>query len=176
MRIVPPQNNTTTFNERRRHARHKVPSIIYVGLDAGNGGIIINLSAGGLSLQAVAELNPETELTLHFRMQGAEHAIETMGRVTWLGPTQKEAGICFKNLPDNTEQQIAEWIARLEEPAPTTGTGTESRPSRLPQAVKRPGNSFSLRFKRFSLTMKLKIPTRILPQRCRVNRFRSLPT
>ena len=127
MRIVPPQNSTTTFNERRRHVRHKVPSIIYVGLGASNGGILINLGAGGLSLQAVAELNPETELTLHFQLQGDEQAIETEGRITWLGPTQKEAGICFKNLVGNTEQQIAEWIARLEQLAPGIKTGTEPR-------------------------------------------------
>jgi hypothetical protein len=128
VRIVPPQNSTTTFNERRRHVRHKVPSIIYVGLDAGNGGIIINLAAGGLSLQAVAELNPETELTLHFQLEGTEQAIETEGRVTWLGPTQKEAGICFKNLVGKAEQEIAEWIAKLEQPAPGTETGPEPWP------------------------------------------------
>ena len=132
VRIVPPQNSTTTFNERRRHVRHKVPSIIYVGLGAGNGGIIINLGAGGLSLQAVAELNPETELTLHFQLEGAKKAIATEGRVTWLGPTQKEAGICFKNLVGNTEQQIAEWIARLEQPAPVTETETEPCPKPSP--------------------------------------------
>jgi hypothetical protein len=131
-RVVPPQNNTTTFNERRRHVRHKAPSIIYVGLGAGNGGIIINLGAGGLSLQAVAELNRETELTLHFQLEGTKHAIETEGRVTWLGPTQKEAGICFKNLVGNTEQQIAEWIARLEQPAPGTETGIEPSPKPPP--------------------------------------------
>lgn len=132
MRVVPPQNNTTTFNERRRHVRHKVPSIIYVGLGAGNGGIIINFGAGGLSLQAVAELNPEAELALNFQLQGNEQAIETEGRITWLGPTQKEAGICFKNLLGNREQQIAEWIARLEPPAPGTDTGTEPCPQSPP--------------------------------------------
>ena len=132
MRIVPPQNSTTTFNERRRHVRHKVPSIIYVGLGAGNGGIVINLGAGGISLQAVAELNPETELTLHFQLEGTKQAIETEGRVTWLGPTHKEAGVCFKNLLGNTEQQIAEWIAKLEQPAPGTEIGTEPRPKPPP--------------------------------------------
>ena len=138
MRIVPPQNGTTTFNERRRHARHKVPSIIYVGLGAGNGGVIINLAAGGLSLQAVAELNPETELTLHFQLEGSKPAIETEGRVTWLGPTQKEAGICFKNLVGKTEQQIAEWIAKLEQPAPGTETGTEPCPKPPPTSREAP--------------------------------------
>jgi hypothetical protein len=115
-----------------------VPSIIYVGLDAGNGGIIINLAAGGLSLQAVAELNPETELTLHFQLEGSKPAIETEGRVTWLGPTQKEAGICFKNLVGNTEQQIAEWIAKLEQPAPGIETGTEPRPKPPPTSREAP--------------------------------------
>ena len=132
MRVVPPQNNTTTFNERRRHVRHRVPSIIYVGLGARNGGIIINLGAGGVSLQAVEELNPDAELALHFQLQGNEQAIETEGRITWLGPTQKEAGICFQNLVGNTEQQIAEWIASLEQPAPGTETGTEPRPKPPP--------------------------------------------
>jgi len=138
VRIVHPQNSTTTFNERRRHVRHKVPSIIYVGLGAGNGGIVINLGAGGISLQAVAELNPETELTLHFQLEGTKQAIETEGRVTWLGPTHKEAGICFKNLLGNTEQQIAEWIAKLEQPAPGTETGTEPRPKPPPASREAP--------------------------------------
>jgi hypothetical protein len=138
VRIVPPQNSTTTFNERRRHVRHKVPSIIYVGLGASNGGIIINLGAGGISLQAVAELNPETELTLHFQLEGTKQAIETEGRVTWLGPTHKEAGICFKNLVGKTEQQIAEWIAKLEQPAPGTETGTEPRPKPPPASREAP--------------------------------------
>ena len=89
MRVVPPRNKTTTFNERRRQFRHKVPSIIYVGLGAGNGGIIIDLGAGGLSLQAVAELNPETELTLHFQLEATDHAIETRdtGCVTHIAGT-----------------------------------------------------------------------------------------
>jgi PilZ domain len=138
VRIIPSQNSTATFNERRRHVRHKVPSIIYVGLGAGNGGIIINLAAGGLSLQAVAELNPETELTLHFQLEGSKQAIETEGRVTWLGPTQKEAGICFKNLVGDTEQQIAEWIARLEQQAPGAETEIETRPKPVPTSREAP--------------------------------------
>ena len=173
VRIVPPQNSTTTFNERRRHVRHKVPSIIYVGLGAGNGGIIINLAAGGLSLQAVAELNPETELTLHFQLEGTKQAIETEGRVTWLGPTQKEAGICFKNLVGNTEQQIAEWIARLEQPAPGTETGTEPRPKPPPTTREAPVQSIQNSIQAISPSKKTENTRSKFPQRFRVNRFRS---
>ena len=69
----------------------------------------------------MAELNPETELTLHFQLQGDEQAIETEGRITWLGPTQKEAGICFKNLVGNTEQ------SPMDCEAGAAGAGSKNR-------------------------------------------------
>lgn len=114
MHQVAPLRKSPTFDDRRRHLRHKPTSIIYVSLGPGNGGIIVNLSAGGASLQAAAKLSAETELALNFRLQGIEQAIETVGYVTWLDPTHKEVGISFKDLPGNTEQQIAKWIASQE--------------------------------------------------------------
>lgn len=69
-----------------------------------------------MSLQAAAKLNAETELALNFRLQGIEQAIETVGYVTWLDPTHKEVGISFKDLPGNTEREIAKWIASQEPP------------------------------------------------------------
>jgi PilZ domain len=129
---VAPLRNSPTLGERRRHSRHKPNSIIYVALGPGNGGILVNLSAGGVSLQAAAKLNAEAELALNFRLQGIEQAIETLGCVTWLDPTQKEAGISFKDLPGNAEQQIAEWIASQEQPA--WNIQTETKPHPMPTA------------------------------------------
>jgi hypothetical protein len=109
--------DSTPMDERRRHIRHSllIPSkTVVVELGPNNGGNLIDIGAGGLSLQAVARLRPEAELTLRFRLQGMQQAIEVAGRVMWLGPTQKVAGISFKNLPSSTEQQIVEWVARQE--------------------------------------------------------------
>jgi len=125
---VAPLRNSPTFDDRRRHPRHKPTSIIYVSLGPGNGGIVVNLSAGGVSLQAAAKLNAETELALNFRLQGIEKAIETVGYVTWLDPTHKEVGISFKDLPANTEQQIAKWIASQEPPTWNVQTERERHP------------------------------------------------
>jgi hypothetical protein len=132
-RLVPPQDGTT-FDDRRRYVRHKIglSPVIIVELGPNNGGTLINLSPGGLCLQGVAKLNPEAELTLHFRLQGIKQAIETLGHVTWLGPTQKEAGIAFKGLPGNTEKMIAEWIAWQELPAQGTETETDLHPNPPP--------------------------------------------
>ncbi len=52
--------------DRRRHVRQKVSSITYLEFGDDNGGILLNLGAGGLSLQAVAKLNPGQELALRF--------------------------------------------------------------------------------------------------------------
>jgi hypothetical protein len=132
---VAPLRNSLTVDERRRHPRHKPTSIIYVALGPGNGGILVNLGVGGVSLQAATKLNAETELALNFRLQGAEKTIETVGRVAWLDPSQKGAGISFKDLPANTEQ-IAAWIASQEHP--TWNAQSETRPHPVPTARSEP--------------------------------------
>ncbi len=148
MHHVAPLRNSPILDERRRHVRHKPASIIYVALGPGNGGILVNLSAGGLFLQAVAKLNGETELHLNFRLQGTEQAIEATGCVAWLGGTQKEAGISFKNIAGDAEQQIADWIASQEQPVPNTQPelklrpmpGTRDEALRLPIRASVPGS------------------------------------
>lgn len=113
-----PLRNGNIPEERRCHIRHRLTSIIYVELGPGNGGIIVSLGTGGLSLHAATKLNAETELALRFRLDPNEEPIETAGRVVWLGPTHKEAGICFKDLPADAERRIANWIAAQEHPVP----------------------------------------------------------
>lgn len=125
---VAPLRNSLVVDERRRHPRHKPTSIIYVALGPGNGGILVNLSAGGASLQAASKLNADTELALDFRLQGGERPIQTVGHVAWLDPSQKEAGISFKDLPGNTERQIAAWIASQEQPIWDSHAHTKPQP------------------------------------------------
>ncbi len=136
MHHVAPLRNGPILDERRRHPRHKLASIIYVALGPGNGGILVNLSAGGVSLQAAGKLNAETELALNFRLQGAESAIEIVGCVAWLDSTHKEAGIFFKDLSGSTEQQIAKWIESQEQP--TRNTQTDLTPHPSPPAIGEP--------------------------------------
>jgi hypothetical protein len=81
-----------------------------------------------VSLQAAAKLSAETEFVLNFRLQGVEPAIETMAYVAWLDPSRKEAGISFRELSSNAEQQIAKWIASQEQPTGNTQTETEPHP------------------------------------------------
>jgi PilZ domain len=134
--LIPPRNDAT-FDDRRRYVRHKLnlSPVVVVDLGPNNGGNLIDIGEGGLSVQAVAKLNPRAALTIHFRLQGMAQPIEVAGRVMWVGPTQTVAGISFNNLPGSTEQQIIEWIARQERPtqdAPSDDPSTEPDDSPLP--------------------------------------------
>jgi hypothetical protein len=102
-------NSFAGFAERRSHARRKVRSITYIKLDNGNGGILLNIGPGGLAFQAVARLSPGQDFALRLKLFDAgETTIE--GSTAWLGPTGKEAGVCFKNLPGAAEETIARWM------------------------------------------------------------------
>jgi hypothetical protein len=111
MSVGSPQNTTPSM-ERRHCVRHKSSSIVVVKLDNNNGGILLNLGTGGLSFQAVTKLNPCENLILHLKLDDSGEAIKIEGSVAWLGPTRKEAGVCFKDLPDRTQKCISEWIAK----------------------------------------------------------------
>ena len=127
-----PLRKSSVLGERRHHVRHRLTSIVYAELGPGNGGIIVNLGTGGLTLHAASKLNAETELTVRFRLQSTEPPIEAAGRVTWLGPTRKEAGISFQNLPREAEQRIANWIAAQEQPVSVTQREIEPQPKSPP--------------------------------------------
>src|SRR6266849_3614659 len=55
--------------QQHRHYRQRVHSLAYVNLDHANGGIIRNLGAAGVAIQAVAplRLNQEVHLRFEFR-------------------------------------------------------------------------------------------------------------
>lgn len=61
--------------------------------------------------------------------------IKLAGRVRWVGPTQKVAGISFDYLSGSTERQIIEWVERQERPAqdvPSDDPSAEPDVSHLP--------------------------------------------
>lgn len=133
MQRVSPLWNSNGPEERRQHVRRGLTSsILYVELGSGNGGIVVSLGTGGLSLHAAIKLNADEELALRFQLDPAGKAIETAGRVVWLGPTRKEAGISFKDLPADAERQIANWIAAQEQPVSVTQSDVAPQPASPP--------------------------------------------
>ena len=99
-------------DERRRNPRHRAPSIMYVQMDAANGGIVLNLGIDGVAFHAAQKLIAEKNSTLKLRLRGSGLLVDLTGELVWLSASQKEAGIRFKDLSGTVRQEIADWIAR----------------------------------------------------------------
>jgi hypothetical protein len=124
--------STSRPNERRRNTRHRAPSIIYVQLGSGNGGIVVNLGMDGVAFHAAQKLTAELNSNVNLRLRGSGLNADLEGELVWIGVTQKEAGICFKNLSGEAKQDIAHWITREAQVFEPVGIECAPRPNLLP--------------------------------------------
>jgi TonB family protein len=85
-------------------------------LGDGNGGIALNVSEGGIAVQAVMSLGGDDLPSLRIQLAHSKEQIEAEGRVAWTGDLRKLAGVEFVNLSEESRMRIREWIA-LETPA-----------------------------------------------------------
>ncbi|HWF39493.1 MAG TPA: TonB family protein [Candidatus Acidoferrales bacterium] len=96
--------------DRRVHPRVAIRSVAYVELDDDNGGLILNVSEGGISVQSAEMIVGERFSRIRFRLPKSENWIEAGGKLVWLGKSRKEAGIQFLDLSDDARQHIQTWI------------------------------------------------------------------
>ena len=112
--------------ERREAPRMTVKELAYVNLDRDHGGIILNISEGGLCFQSTApvQFTETIRFWFSYRSQqieadvGKDEAqtrevpgfIETGGELAWTDDAQKRGGLRFTNLPPEARKQIRDWI------------------------------------------------------------------
>ena len=71
-------------NENRRlHARRRFEQLTYATFGLENGGILINLSEGGLSFQGVGVVGRGQLIRLNFVLPEMNTHIEATGQVVW---------------------------------------------------------------------------------------------
>ena len=112
--------------ERRQAPRITVKGLAYVNLDRDNGGIILNISEGGLCFQSTAPVQCTETIRFWFSYRsqrieadvGENEAqtrdvpgfIETGGELAWTDDAQKRGGLRFTNLPPEARKKIRDWI------------------------------------------------------------------
>ena len=112
---------TITPGERRAHPRKQIKSVSYVALSGGNGGIITNLSEGGMTVQAANAVMVDDLPRLAFLIGQTAIQVQTRGEVVWKSPSKTIAGVRFVGIPEETRVQIREWVADKEEKRPPFG-------------------------------------------------------
>jgi hypothetical protein len=82
-------------------------------MGADNGGMVLNLSEGGLGFQSVGRVLPESQLAVSFSL-GPGYRIDVKARVVWVNPAGKTGGAAFGKLSKDSLSLIREWLAKPE--------------------------------------------------------------
>jgi hypothetical protein len=114
--------------DRRQTPRMKVMGLAYVNLDPDNGGIILDISEGGLCFRSTGPVK-QTE-TIRFwysprshqimarqveaQTKGVSRLIEAGSELAWTDETRKKGGLRFTHLSAEAREQIREWIRQPE--------------------------------------------------------------
>src|ERR1700680_1078019 len=97
--------------DRRLHVRRRVISLAYVELSENNGGVILDISEGGLGVAAGGALGEEPMPRMRFQLPGSNDWIEASGEIAWISQSKREAGIRFVDLTAENRNRIRGWFS-----------------------------------------------------------------
>ena len=123
--------STPTVPDRRAHSRRRALPLAYIELGGNNGGIVLNISAGGLAITAAEELLESHLPRMRFELPQSNVRVEATGQIAWISESKKEAGVRFANLSEEAATQISEWLSSEAwdsgAPSPARGVHTSTR-------------------------------------------------
>ncbi|MBZ5697523.1 MAG: TonB family protein [Acidobacteriia bacterium] len=94
-----------------RSSRKRIETLTYVDLGPGNGGMLIDISEGGVSFQGIKPLETDELLPIIFKLPTINDFIRVTGQVIWLNGSGKGGGLRFVELPQTAERLIKEWVS-----------------------------------------------------------------
>ena len=94
--------------ERRRAPRTRLRELVYIGMGNDNGGVVLDVSEGGLAFHAVASIQQTSPIQFSLSVDG-NRRIEGIAEVAWNSTAGKCAGLRFTHLPEEVREQIQIW-------------------------------------------------------------------
>src|ERR1700733_4285797 len=110
------RDKTSSSYRRRVYPRKHMPlgrDYFYIDLGHCDVGRILNISEGGLAVQATTNSIDESLPYIRFNFSQSEVWVETGGRIAWTNESRDVAGIEFVNLSDEGRDQIREWLDKI---------------------------------------------------------------
>jgi hypothetical protein len=98
-----------TGPERRQTPRTTLEKHAYINIEPNNGGIVLNVSDGGLCFHSFDPVPRNGTIRFWFSDNG--HRIEADGTLAWKDETQK-GGLRFAPLPPEAREKIREWMSQ----------------------------------------------------------------
>jgi len=136
--------------QRRQVPRMTVKGPAYVNLDPTTGGVILNISEGGLCFQSWAPIQRTETIRFWFSYRGhrieadeelaskdeaqtkrVSRLIEVGSELAWADQTRKTGGLRFTNLSAEAREQIRDWIRKASLVAVTEKAALSPNKSRF---------------------------------------------
>jgi GAF domain-containing protein/PilZ domain-containing protein len=98
------------FPERRHCRRYRVHAPAFASFDGVTGGMILDLSEEGMSMQTAMPLMPFRRMKLHLNLPEPVENLETTGYVAWADAFGR-AGVRFSDLPEEPRRRLKQWLS-----------------------------------------------------------------
>jgi len=96
--------------ERRAHTRRRLAQLAYVGFGPDCGGVLLDISEGGLNCQIVGAFVEGGLCRLQFALPGLRSAIQADGQIVWSNNSKRGGGVRLLGLGEETRRQLQQWI------------------------------------------------------------------
>ena len=100
-------------SERRQTPRTKLSEIAYIGMGPENGGLVLDVSDGGLSFHAVAPVEPAATVRFLLSLRGHSR-IEGAGEVVWTNQMRTVCGLRFTSLSSGAREHLNNWASQSQ--------------------------------------------------------------
>jgi PilZ domain-containing protein len=116
-----------TYNlERRQSPRKRFENLLYVEVEPGNGGMVLNLSEHGFGFRAVKRVRPKQDVKFAFNLD-EKRRVEGRGRLEWSDKEGRVAGVQFTDVSHEFLSAMRSWMANaVEYPMPRSSPSPSS--------------------------------------------------
>ena len=112
--------------ERRQSPRKRFENLLYVEVEPGNGGMVLNLSEHGFGFRAVKRVRPKQDVKFAFNLD-EKRRLEGRGRLEWSDKEGRLAGVQFTDVSDEFLSAMRSWMANaVEYPMPRSSPSPSS--------------------------------------------------
>lgn len=98
--------------ERRRYPRKILNNLAYINIEPNNGGIVVDVSEGGLRFHSVGPILTTGQVKFWFSMHSTDH-LDAVGELVWTDDTRKTGGIRFVELPYDARARLRSMLGNV---------------------------------------------------------------
>jgi hypothetical protein len=132
------RESSVTTSDRRLTPRTKLVEIAYIGMGPENGGLVLDVSDGGLSFHAVVPVQKAETVRFLLSLRGHSR-IEGTGEVVWTNEMKTVCGLRFTSLSAGAREYLNNWTnqSRMAQQA-SRGKVVSLAPRPAPEAKESP--------------------------------------